>query len=460
MAGVTLTGWQGRTLDELYERIREKLRTHIPGGADLTIIPESWLGGIAAVMAEELGDVWDAGGAMWFAFIRDFAQGEALDNIGALTGTERLQAEPSTVVLALTGDAGTVIPTGRTVSVEQTGVRVTTTEPATLIAAPAWAQATVYAEGLRVTTSNPSAQVYRCILGGASAGGGTGPSGTGSLIIDGTARWAHLGEGSAHGNAKAACTVTGPVAIAAGTLTQKDTPVAGWRSVTNPLDAEPGRNRETDADYRIRQVSELRGLGNSSVGAIREKQSDEDLVAGVITVNVFENDTDTTNADGMPPHSVEVLVQGGEDQVIREVLYATKAAGIKTHGAVVGTVTDSEGGTHTVRFSRPGLLTVHVAGTVQLTPDAPSDDDEVKAQLAAAVVLYGDGLSIGRDVVTKKVEAQLTNISWVHDVSGVVIGLAADTLGTANIPVTTRQRADLDSSRCTFTLQRLTAAQL
>lgn len=460
MAGVTQTGWQGRTLDQLFERIREKLRTNIPGGADATIIPESWLGAIATVMAEELADVWAAGGALWFAFIRDFAQGEALDNIGALTGTERLQATASAVVLALTGDAGTVIPTGRVISVEQTGVRVATIEPVTLVATPPWTPATVYAVGARVTTSNPSAQVYRCVLGGASAGAGTGPTGTGALIIDGTARWAHLGEGAAHGNARATCTVLGPVPIAAGTLTQKDTPVAGWRSVTNPLDADMGRNRETDADYRIRQVSELRGLGNGSVAAIREKLADRDLVPGVVTVTVFENKTDYPNADGMPPHSVEALVQGGEDQTIRQVLYTAAGGGIETHGTVVGSVTDSEGGLQPIRFSRPGLIAVHVAGTVQLTPDAPADDDDVRAQLAAAVVLFGDGLPIGRDVVTKKVEGQLTTIPWVHDVSGVVIGLAANALGTANIIVTTRQRADFDSSRCTFTLQRLTAAQL
>lgn len=457
MAGVTAEGFVGKSLDEVYEGVKTKARAQL--GADVAFTEASPEAAIARVFAEEVGDVWAMGEAVYLAFSREAAQGAALDNIGALTGTERLQAAASTLVLTATGTAGTVLPVGTGASVLATGVRVSTTEAATLAAAPAWANATVYAVGARVTTSNPSARVYRCTVGGASAGSGTGPTGTAPGIVDGTAVWAYLGDGAASADMDAEVTVTGPVPVLAGSVSQKDTPVAGWLGVTNLLDATLGRDVETDAAYRQRQVAELRGLGKASVPAIRALLSDPDLVPGVTAVTVFENDGNTT-VDGMPPHSIEALVEGGDAQTIRDVLWAAKPAGIYTHGTVVGTVTDVDG-PHTVRFTRPTVLTIWVrALNLKLTPAAPTDDAEVRAQLTEAVVEYGDALPAGRDVVLSKVAGALAALPWVYDVGAVLIGLTELTLGSANLTVTTRQRADFDSSRCTWAFTRLTEAQL
>lgn len=458
MAGVTLYGFEGRTLDDVYEGFKEKVRAQL--GSGVTFAEQSPEAALARILAEELGAGWAMGEAVYLAFSRETAQGAALDNIGALTGTERLQAAPSTLMLTVTGDAGTVLPLGAGASVQATGVRVATTEAVTFMAAPAWAQATVYAVGARVTTSNPGARVYRCKVAGASAGSGTGPTGTAASVVDGTVTWAYVGDGAAFADVDAQVTVTGPVPVAAGGITQKDTPLSGWLGVTNVLDAVLGRNVETDAAYRVRQVRELRGLGKGSASAIRALLSDTDLVPGATAVTVFENDTGVVNADGMPGHSLELLIEGGDDQRIREVLWDSKPVGIYTHGTVVGTVTDA-GGVHTVRHTRPTVLTLYVQATaLKLTPDAPVDDDEAEAQLAAAVVAYGDALVAGRDVVTTKVAGALAAIPWVHDTGSVLIGLTALGVSTANIPVTTRQRADFDSSRCVLTFTRLTEGQL
>lgn len=458
MAGVTKAGFVGRSFDEVYEALKQKLRARL--GPDLTFVPQSPESVLTAIVAEEVSDAWAMGEGTYLAFSRASAAGAALDNLGALTGTARLQATASTVLLTVTGDVGTVLPVGRVASVESTGVRFATTEETTLVAAPEWTVATVYTAGVRVTTSNPTARVYRCTVAGVSGGSGTGPSGQGAAVPDGTCTWAYVGEGGAFADVDAASQELGPVPAAAGSLAQKDTPVAGWQSVTNVLDAVLGRNVETDADYRIRQVVELRGLGKGSVPAMQAALADPDLVPGVGGVTVFENDGDTVNADGMPGHSVEVLIEGGEDAVIRKVIWDTKPAGIYTHGTVSGTVTDSEGGTHTVRHTRPSVLTVYVEGTVLLTPDAPVDDAEAEAQLAAALIAYGDALPPGRDVVLSKASGTLTTLSWVHDVEDLLIGLTLGTMGTTNIPVTTRQRADFDSSRIALTLERLTTGQM
>ena len=51
---------------------------------------------------------------------------------------------------------------------------------------PAWAQSTAYAVGANVEANN---QIYRCTSEGMSAASGTGPSGVGTVINDGTVVW-------------------------------------------------------------------------------------------------------------------------------------------------------------------------------------------------------------------------------------------------------------------------------
>lgn len=51
---------------------------------------------------------------------------------------------------------------------------------------PAWAQNTAYAVGANVEANN---QIYRCTSAGTSAASGTGPSGVGTVINDGTVVW-------------------------------------------------------------------------------------------------------------------------------------------------------------------------------------------------------------------------------------------------------------------------------
>lgn len=54
----------------------------------------------------------------------------------------------------------------------------------------AWAQSTVYSIGQRIISG--SGNVYNCVTGGTSLGTGTGPTGTGTNISDGTAAWDYV----------------------------------------------------------------------------------------------------------------------------------------------------------------------------------------------------------------------------------------------------------------------------
>lgn len=70
--------------------------------------------------------------------------------------------------------------------------------------------------------------------------------------------------------ASATALTTGPIFCPAGTLTVIDTPVAGWTSVNNPLDAVTGRNIEEDTEALERRTLLLAANANGPTEAIVE----------------------------------------------------------------------------------------------------------------------------------------------------------------------------------------------
>lgn len=451
--GVVPEGFAYPSVDETFETLKAGLRGRL--GPGVTFAPDAPETFLAGVMAEALASLWAAGGGLWFAFDPEGATDTALDNLASLTGTERLQPTASSASLLLTGDTGTVVESGKVVSVTNVGTRFATSEAGTLADAASWAASTTYALGSVVTSDG---SVWVCAVGGSS--GLTGPTGTTSPQVGGGVTWRFAGPGTAYATVDALAEATGPLSAPSYTLTEIETPVAGWRGVANPSDAVLGRLLETDASLRVRRRVELRPQGNAAADAIRGRLLDPDVIDGTTSCFVFENETDVTNSDGLPPHSVEVLIEGGDDAEIRAVLWDSKAAGIRTYGTVTGTTPDASGASHSVSFSRPETMPIYVLGTVNVTPDAPLDDDEVLAKLLAAVIAYGQGLHVGRNVVTSKLSGALTAIEWVDGVASLAIGVVPTPTSSVTIQVGNRQRASLDSTRVTLFINRLSAEDL
>lgn len=66
-----------------------------------------------------------------------------------------------------------------------------------------------------------------------------------------------------------------------------------------------GSGEESDNVLRTRRVVELGRRGSSTVAAMR---ADILQVDGVTFCAVYENDTDSTDSAGRPPHSLEAVV--------------------------------------------------------------------------------------------------------------------------------------------------------
>ncbi len=74
---------------------------------------------------------------------------------------------------------------------------------------------------------------------------------------------------------------------------------------------------------------------------------------GVTRSVVYENDTDLPDANGLPPHSISAVVEGGEAQAIADTLALKKGPGCGTHGDVAIITRDKHGSPAATRFFRP-----------------------------------------------------------------------------------------------------------
>lgn len=438
MAGLSATGLTIPSLDEIRDEINSELQSAF--GTSIDLSDGSLLGTVVAIMAERYAELWELTQAVFAAMDPDAATGTSLEALCALTGTNREPASPSTVTLTLTGTNTTLVATGSRAKVVATGAEFATLVDATLATLTAWAPTTVYSVGDRRTNVT---RCYVCITAGTSAGSG-GPTTTAADITDGTVHWRYLGEGAAAADAAAESVEDGPVVATSGDINSITTPVGGWSSVINLLDAEPGSLLETDGVLRLRRELELSTAGAATLDAIRAAVLD---IAGVTSCRVFHNPTDATDGDGVPPHAVEVLVEGGDPQDIRDVLLAVVAAGIATHGTTSGTATDGAGNVHDVEFSRPTVVDSYV--DVVLTKDAltyPVDGDD---QVKAAIVTRGDARGTGYDIVASAISSWAFTVTGVLDVTLVEIGTAPNPTSSATIAISTRQVADYDTSRIT-----------
>lgn len=238
--------------------------------------------------------------------------------------------------------------------------------------------------------------------------------------------------------ALATCQQLGPTVAVPGDLSIIATPTAGWVSVTNAAAADLGRAVETDAELRARQAQ---SVANPSQTIIESLQGGLASVPGVSLVKVYQNDTDTVDANGLPAHSIEAVVEGGEDYDIAYQINLRKDDGVSTNGTESETVVDTMGQSHTIKFSRPTQTPIYVSLTVQPLVGYKGSDS-----IKAAVAAYINALGIGEDVYAAAIMVAamqtMTSISAPEfNITTLQLGTSASPSGTADIAIGYRAKA-------------------
>ncbi len=441
--GLTLDGFVPRTFDVIKSDVVSQLRGRL--GSTIAFDDESVEGQVVTLVCSELALLWSTGQDVYSSQDPDKAGGQALEAESLLVNVFRDEATASAVDLTFTGDPASNVDHGAaaTASSGTTPPIFETQSDVATAAAPARATSTTYAIGAIVTNA---ANVYYCATPGIS-GVGAGPSTKDAAIVDGTVTWRWLGAGTAYVTTVAICTVTGPVAGPAGSLSKLQTSIPGINNVTNILDASPGANVMTDPELRKKRNREIAKPGTGTVDAVLAELEDID---GVTSVSVFNNPSNGADADGVPAHSFEILIRGGDDQVIRDAILANQPLGIQSFGSTTGTAIDSKGVAHVINFSRPTEKLVYLKVSITKDPKQyPVDGDD---QAKQAILDDGFFQNEGTDVVASRISAQAWKVNGLIDVTEVLMSLDPVTVpvSSTTIPISTREVAIYDTSRMTI----------
>ena len=221
----------------------------------------------------------------------------------------------------------------------------------------------------------------------------------------------------------ATCSTLGAVTAPAGTITGMFTPTAGWQSVNNPSDAAVGAPVQTDAQLRIQQsVSTMlpaqTGL-DGLVGALLD-------LPGVTSVTPFENDTPIVDANGLPPHSLAMVIVGGQSAAIAQTMLLKKMSGGTTYGTTSVLLNDANGIPRTVSWFAPTPAPIAVVITLHAFAGFSVD---VESTLQVAVANWVNGLASGSNVMASRLISAANAVGNSFEIvpNGIAIGVGGAT---------------------------------
>ncbi|STL39842.1 putative phage related protein [Escherichia coli] len=122
---------------------------------------------------------------------------------------------------------------------------------------------------------------------------------------------------------------------------------------------------------------------------------------------LYENDTGSEDGNGLPPHSVAVIVDGGDVTDIAQAIRGNKGQGTATHGTTSVTVPDKYGNPHVIKFSRSSDVPVYARIKLKVFTGYTS---QIGQQIQQAISDYINSLTIGDSVLLSRI--LLTGESW------------------------------------------------
>lgn len=354
-------------------------------GDDIDLDPDTIDGQTIGIFAESISNLDQLAEDVYHSFNPNSASGRALSRLVMLNGIKRIEGTYSVVDVVCVGQQGTVIPAGSL-------VRSTATRAQFKTAA--------------------------------------------SLTIDAT------GQGTVSCVAAEKGLRLGPT----GTITKIDSPIYGWQTVTNPVAATPGREEETDEQLRLRRARSTSTPAQSIIDALYGAIAN---LPDVIQAEVYENPTGAVDANGLPAHSVNCIVEGGTLQTIADQIFVRKTLGVVLVGSQVQTALDSRGNPHTIRFDRPVDTNIYVVLNILKMNGWPTDGAE---RLKAALVAWTTANQrIGKNVIHSRLYDCLNAIPG-HSILQMYLGTSSGPTLEDDVAVAFNALPRFDASRITVNI--------
>lgn len=469
--GLSSTGFKRKRLPEIMQAINSRISDTL--GLKTQIQSNSVLGQIVGVFSYEIADLWEQAENGYNAMYPSTAQGVSLSNAAGLAGIQLIEAEFTTLVATCFGANGTEIPYNAQIT-DGTNTYSCTDVYAQIDSARACVVgvklAGAVAEGASYSlTIDGITQTYTAVSGDTATNVLVSLSALFSftdrtITVNNEAMLITMNDQSQTMNVipgdnltlstigspfNFKADVAGALSPNLGSITQIVTSYAGWDSVENNVQAVVGRDAETDISLRQRWGASVYDRASAMVEAIRAALIQTD---GVTFAIVYENDTDETDADGRPPHSIEAVVAGGSPQDIGATIWRTHAGGITTYGSQAVTVNDSQGIPHIMRFNRPTEIPIHLQITVTANPEKELSGAAITL-IQQAIVNQGAGLTVGQDVILQSfygtVYTATSGAVGYMEIKGSTDG---ETWSTDNIEIDARSLATFDATNITVTI--------
>lgn len=469
MAGLTAAGFERKRLPEIKAEIEAALKTQF--GEDIDLRSESVFGQLVGVLSLPISELWEEAENIYLAFDPDYAEGVSLDSLCALTGIVRIAATATTVTGILFGDIGTTIPAlsqARTAETQDiynlnTDVTISATSLArakvTINTVANSTNYTITIGGTAYTVaSDSSATEDEILIAFASELAGVDafievnsnneivfeqndPDNAFSLVVTSNLS---ITETASHGIFSAA--IKGAKILPAGQLTEIQTTVAGWDSVANPADAIIGRNVETDSELRLRRRQSVSFPATATADSLLARLLQ---LENVVAAKVYENDTDATDGNGVPPQHIWPIVEGGSDEDIAQVIYQTKAGGIGTYGDTTVLYESDSGQEYDIKLERPTATPVYIDMTILPKDGYVAETPEL---IKAAVVAWVTAnISIGDTLLYSRLFTPINSVGG-FEVTSLTIGKTDNPTGEVSITAAIDEILKADSTNIDITV--------
>lgn len=426
--GLTPNGPNIKRLDTILEDLHKGLSEK--WGVNTRQNPESFLNHFLTNIADRCAELWEFGEGIYYGMYPASAEGRSLDNAAQYGGSTRETAAKSYYPIHCTGRDGTVLAAGTMIS--------STTNPTTQLSltnSKKITRSSFNRVGIKVASAEAE-DVYTAAINGAvfsyaskEAKALTILKGLAGVITDDgfsvsvneedevltleandltSVNVLVLSENLTTDTVTSVITFgtveTGDILLPEGVITNIVKADAGLLSVVNLSGYIAGRDEESDAEFRQSYADKIFNRSSRMLESIRSAILNN--VQGVTSVAPYENASHEWDDQGRPPHSIEIVVDGGDATEIAQQILENKAGGINTFGDTAVVLTGAYDEDITIRFNRPTTIYTWFRLGITLRKNEAIPPNYV--DLLREVVLKNiEALDAGSDVVPQEFMSEL-----------------------------------------------------
>ena len=472
--GITDKGFVLKRLDTILEEIH----TDLTDGwkVDTRLAGTSFLNTLITTFGNQIANLWETAQDSYYAKYPATATELNLDHAVQYGGIKRAGDKRTNYILHCTGDDGTYVRENAIVATNTTPeIRLFSAEEfqiarerfnkvSVIVASEDTGVYTVSINGNQYSYSNPQGGKSSAILAGLAAAikdeSYEVKVEDDALIINDKTKTRenvltltdNLTTSSVTSLANFLTNDYGKITLPYNIVTRMVNNITGFTAVTNLLEPTYGRKRETDIELRQSYIAKSALRSNTMIESIIAELLNN--VEDVESASGYENDMDVTDERGLPPHSIEIIVEGGDNTAIAKAIFRRKAGGIQTHGSVVVNVPGEYGDTIPVRFNRPEYLYAWLK--VQLEGDEAKIPVNYSSLTKQSLMEDGAQMTAGTSLLTQLLNegiydrvAGLTKIIiyTAYTTDSTVIPGDGDYQRDENIMATSRQKVLIDENR-------------